>query len=68
MLVKRCKEYRLPFSFCSECNKFEPCGKECLRDIGCKAAVKLYKKYMRKGKEVLTDEPPKEDADANERL
>ena len=61
MLIKRYEEYRLPFSFCSECKKFSPYMGGCLRDIGCKAAVKLYKKYARKGKEVLTDEPPKEE-------
>lgn len=61
MLIKRYEEYRLPFSFCSECKMFSPWGKGCLRDTGCKAAVKLYKKYTRKGKEVLTNEPQKED-------
>jgi len=65
LVIKRYEEYRLPFSFCKECKKFSPYGKGCLRDIGCKAAVKLYKKYARKGKEVLTDEPLKEDTDAD---
>ena len=63
MLIERYEKYKLPFSFCSECKKFSPYGEGCLRDTGCKAAVKLYKKYTRKGKEVLTDEPPKEDND-----
>lgn len=61
MLIKRYEEYRLPFSFCSECKKFSPWREGCLRDTGCKAAVKLYKKYMRKGKEVLTDEQLQEE-------
>ena len=61
MLIQRYEEYNLPFPFCSECKKFSPWGKGCLRDIGCKAAVKLYKKYTRKGKEVLTDESSKEE-------
>ena len=62
MLVKRCQEYQLPFSFCSECKEFYPWRKGCIKEPECKSAVKLYKKYMKKGKEVLTDEPPKEDA------
>lgn len=61
MLIKRCEKYHLPFPFCGECKEFSPWGNGCLRDTGCKAAVKLYRKYTRKGKEVSMDEPLQED-------
>lgn len=61
MLIKRFEEYRLPFSFCKECKKFSPYGKGCLNDDNCKVVVKLYKKYTRKGKEVLMDELQEEE-------
>lgn len=60
MLIKRFKEYHLPFSFCEECKKFSPFMNGCVNDDSCKAAVKLYKKYTRKEKEVLEDELLKE--------
>lgn len=56
MLIERCTKYRLPFSFCKECKAFSPWMGGCLRDTGCKAAVKLYKKYLRKGKEIVEEE------------
>lgn len=56
MLIERSIKYRLPFSFCKECKRFSPYNGGCLKADGCKAAVRLYKKYMRRGKEVLTDE------------
>lgn len=55
MIIKRCIEYRLPFSFCKECRKFSPYDGGCLRDDGCRAAVSLYKKYTRKGKDVFSE-------------
>ena len=46
-------EYKVPFEFCKECKSFTPyhSGKACLKDDGCKEAVRLYKKYVKRGKE-----------------
>lgn len=39
--------YKVPFEFCKECKAFSPyeMRKTCLKDDGCKEAVRLYKKH-----------------------
>lgn len=50
----RNEQYRVPFKFCQECKEFSPfeTGRCCLRDDGCREAIKLYRKYARRGKEI----------------
>lgn len=50
----RNEQYRVPFTFCKECKKFIPYEPErgCLRCGGCREAVRLYRKYERRGKEI----------------
>ena len=45
-------EYKVPFVFCKECKAFSEYRSEmtCLKDDGCKEAVRLYKKYARRGR------------------
>lgn len=46
-------EYKVPFEFCKECKSFSEYryGMTCLKEDGCKEAVRLYKKYVKRGKE-----------------
>lgn len=50
----RNEQYRVPFKFCKECKEFKPYvpGRCCLKDEGCREAVRLYRKYARRGKEI----------------
>ena len=50
----RNEQYRVPFKFCQECKEFSPYeyGRCCTRDYICKEAVRLYRKYARRGKEI----------------
>ena len=57
MIIERCEKYRCPFSFCKECKRVHPFSYGgCLYENGCKAAIRLYKKHTRKGKEVVSEE------------
>ena len=46
-------EYKVPFEFCKECKSFTPyhAEKTCIKDDGCKEAVRLYKKCVKRGKD-----------------
>jgi hypothetical protein len=48
----RNEQYRVPFKFCQECKEFSPYGRSCLKEDGCRVAVRLYRKYARHGKEI----------------
>lgn len=50
----RNEQYRVPFKFCQECKQFRLYEPEqgCLKDDACREAVRLYRKYERRGKEI----------------
>lgn len=54
----RNEQYRVPFKFCQECKKFIPyeSGRCCLKDDGCREAVRLYRKYESRGKEIEVEQ------------